>query len=669
MPLETEPARDAADDRPLYALPCVQRASIKYAIDLAFWTLATPVAFALRVDNAFLPGYLAGLLWLALLLVPVKAGLIFASSLHRRVWRKSSTDDLVALIFVIAAVFVLSWVILFFAPPWAVIPRSVPLIEGIAALVMLGGGRMLLRLASERRRHRRSSKATRRVLIVGAGEAGTMVAREMQRHPEAGLRAIGFLDDDPVKRRKILAGVRVFGALRTMEEVVAEHRIDEVVIALPSASGEAVRRIVVAAQQADVAHRIVPGIYELLSGDVSISQIREVNLEDLLRRDPVRLETDRILGYLEDRCVLVTGAGGSIGSEIVRQVARFRASKIVLLGRGENSVFLIEQEMRRTHPGLDIAAVICDVRDEPTLRQVFEAHRPQIVFHAAAHKHVPLMEANPDQAVINNVGGTQNVAALCRAFGVERMVNVSTDKAVNPTSVMGASKRVAEQVVQAAAQAAGEAQSFVSVRFGNVLGSRGSVVPIFKEQIARGGPVTVTHPDMVRYFMTIPEASQLVLQAGAMNANGAVFVLDMGEPVRIVDLARDLIRLSGFEPERDIQIVSTGMRPGEKLFEELLTAEEGTEASIHEKIFVARTAPVDPAALGVRLDRLFDAARTRDGEAIRRVFGDLIPASALTPARRDALNDAASLAGAPVDPSTLAGSGDGASGLPVVAVA
>ena len=661
MPLETEPARDIdADDRPLYALPRVRRAAVKYAIDLAFWSLATPVAFALRLDTAFGPGYLTGLLWLALLLVPAKAAIIFFASLHRRVWRKSSTDDLVALVFAIGAVFVLSWVILFFAPPSAVIPRSVPLIEAIAALVMLGGGRMLLRLAWERRRHHRSSKEARRVLIIGAGEAGALVAREMQRHPEAGLRPVGFLDDDPLKRRKIINGLPVFGPLTSLTLIADEKRIDEVVIALPSARGETVRRVVRAAQEADVAHRIVPGIYELLSGNVTISQIREVNLEDLLRRDPVRLETDSIFGYIEGRVVLVTGAGGSIGSEIVRQVARFRASTVVLVGRGENSIFLIEQEMRRTHPDMRIVPVICDVRDEPALRSVFEAHRPEIVFHAAAHKHVPLMEANPDQAVFNNVGGTQNVATLCLDFGVERLVNISTDKAVNPTSVMGASKRVAEQVVLAAAQEAADGGSFVSVRFGNVLGSRGSVVPFFKEQIARGGPVTITHPDMIRYFMTIPEAAQLVLQAGAMNLNGAVFVLDMGEPVRILDLANDLIRLSGFEPERDIKVVSTGMRPGEKLFEELLTAEEGTDASVHEQIFIARRTSVDRATLRPEIDRLFEAARARSSDQIRSVLGDLIPASALTPALRDALNGAAPLNGA---------GGDGAADHATLAVA
>ena len=321
----------------------------------------------------------------------------------------------------------------------------------------------------------------------------------------------------------------------------------------------------------------------------------------------------------------MTGAGGSIGSEIVRQIARFEPAHIVLLGRGENSVFLIEQEMQRSYPDLPVSPVITDVRDMEKLEQVFAMHRPEVVFHAAAHKHVPLMEANPDQAIFNNVGGTRNLATLALEFDVARFVNVSTDKAVNPTSVMGASKRCAELIVRQAAERCKPNQHFVSVRFGNVLGSRGSVVPFFQKQIARGGPVTVTDANMIRYFMTIPEAAQLVLQAGGMNTPGAVYVLDMGKPVKIVDLARDLILLSGLEPDRDIEIKVTGMRPGEKLYEELLTAEEGTIESQHRKIFVAPKKAMPSEELSSLLDRLFDAAAQRDGLAIRRALLDIIP--------------------------------------------
>ena len=394
----------------------------------------------------------------------------------------------------------------------------------------------------------------RYVLIAGAGESGSMMAREMRRHPEKGLIPVGFVDDDPAKLRTRVAGVPVIASLNRLAAAARTSGADEVLISMPSADGDTIRRVVDQARKADLNYRILPAIHDLISGSVSISQIRPVNLEDLLRRDPVELETSLIRQYVTGRRVLVTGAGGSIGSEIVRQIARFEPAHIVLLGRGENSVFLIEQEMRRSYPSIPVSPVITDVRDMEKLEQVFSTHRPEVVFHAAAHKHVPLMEANPDQAIFNNVGGTRNLATLALEFGVARFVNVSTDKAVNPTSVMGASKRCAELIVRQAAERCKPHQHFVSVRFGNVLGSRGSVVPFFQKQIARGGPVTVTDANMIRYFMTIPEAAQLVLQAGGMDTPGAVYVLDMGKPVKIVDLARDLILLSGLEPGRDIEI-------------------------------------------------------------------------------------------------------------------
>ncbi|BDB11810.1 polysaccharide biosynthesis protein [Thermus thermophilus] len=484
--------------------------------------------------------------------------------------------------------------------------------------------RLGVRLYWEEKKGRGKGGTKKRVLVVGAGEAGTMVVREMLRHPEAGLYPVGFLDDDPNKRGQTIAGVRVVGALDDLPRAVRALEVDEVLVAIPSAPGSVVRKVVELARAVGVSYRILPGIHEILSGRVGLSQIREVRVEDLLRREPVRLNLEEIAGYLEGRVVLVTGAGGSIGSELVRQVARFHPEQVVLLGRGENSLFSLEKELEAQWPELRYKVVVADVRDQDRLRRVFQAYRPQVVFHAAAHKHVPLMEVQPDEAILNNVGGTHNVVKLCLEFGVERLVNISTDKAVNPTSVMGASKRVAEQVVAWGASRAAPGQVFVSVRFGNVLGSRGSVVPLFLEQIKRGGPVTVTHPEMRRYFMTIPEAAQLVLQAGGMGENGRVYVLDMGEPVRILDLAKDLIRLAGFEPYRDIDIVFTGVRPGEKLFEELLTAEEGTEASYHEKIWVAK-----PSALPREFPRLLEeldlAARRGDERRIRELLRQLIP--------------------------------------------
>lgn len=611
---------------PLIRFPLMRRTVSKFGIDLLLWTLATPLAFAIRLDPPYAAYYWRGMLLVLLVTLPFKAFAIATLRFHRRSWRKFGFRDLSVLAAGVGAVLVLSYVLRAVGGGWGVIPRSVPLIEAMAALLLLGSFRAFVRAQGERLVHRGDKgKTARRVLIAGAGESGTMIAREMLRHPQSLLVPVGFLDDDPGKRNQSFLGLKVLGTRNELAAVAEKEAIDELIIAIPSAGGNVIRSYVEAARAAELPSRTIPAIHDLLSGRVSISQLRKVNLEDLLRREPVKLQTGEIASYLKGRRVLVTGAGGSIGSEVVRQVARFRPSSIVLLGRGENSIFLIEQEMKREMPGICVHPVICDVRDEDKLRQVFDLYVPEVVFHAAAHKHVPLMEQNPDQAVFNNVGGTRNLARLALEYGVQRFVNISTDKAVNPTSVMGASKRAAEHVVYGTAQEAGKGQSFVSVRFGNVLGSRGSVVPSFQRQIAAGGPITVTSPDMKRYFMTIPEAAQLVLQAGALGSNGAVYVLDMGEPVRIIDLARDLILLSGLEPGKDIEIAFSGTRPGEKLFEELLTAEEGTDASRHAKIFVARKTGFDALQLDEHLNRLFSAAATRDGMEVRRALRSMIP--------------------------------------------
>jgi FlaA1/EpsC-like NDP-sugar epimerase len=373
-----------------------------------------------------------------------------------------------------------------------------------------------------------------------------------------------------------------------------------------------------------VHYKIIPSIYDLISGKVTINQIRNVDVEDLLRRKPVELNMNLIEKYIANKRVLVTGAGGSIGSEIVRQITRFNPKHVVLLGRGENSIHQLVNQIEFSFSDLSYSVQIADIRDEISMERVFKAHEPEVIFHAAAHKHVPLMEANPEQAVLNNVLGTRNLVNLSVKYGVSHFVNISTDKAVNPTSVMGASKRISEQIVQWGASQVKNGEVFVSVRFGNVLGSRGSVIPKFKEQIKRGGPLSITHPDMVRYFMTIPEASQLVLQAGALNMNGSVFVLDMGDPVNIENMARDLIALSGLEPDKDIKIEYTGIRPGEKLYEELLTAEEGTDVTHHEKIYVARS--VDTIDhLDEQLDSLIEVAKNGTREEVKNTFKEILP--------------------------------------------
>ena len=606
----------------------MQRQIPKATLDLALWVLAAPLAYAIRLDVGALVEVNDVVLYTAVFAV-AKVVALGVVRQYRLSWHRTGFRDLTPLMRLIGIVFVLEVAFVAVVPSDAVfVPRSIPLIEAMLTLLGWVGLRYAARLYYEERgilRVRlRSEGRERRVLIAGAGEAGQMMAREMLRHPEAGRLPVGFVDDDRRKAGRAFTGVRVFGSIEEMSRVAQRTDADEVLIAIPSAGPSVTRRVVEQAREAGIEHRMVPSLHELASGRVSVSTVREVHVEDLLGRAPVRLETDAIAEYLRGQTVLVTGAGGSIGSEIVRQVARFGPARVVLLGRGENSVFHIDRELARTHPDLPRDAVICDVRDEASLRGVFEQHRPGVVFHAAAHKHVPLMEANPEQAVLNNVEGTRNVAALALEHGVRRLVNVSTDKAVNPTNVMGASKRVAEQVVASTAARCGDGCAMVSVRFGNVLGSRGSVVPLFREQIARGGPVVVTHPDMVRYFMTIPEASQLVLQAGALARNGRVYVLDMGQPVRIQDLARDLILLSGLEPGRDVEITFGGARPGEKLFEELLTAEEGTKASAHDQIFVARkTAPGD--TFEADLDALFAATCQRDPAAIRQALRTLVP--------------------------------------------
>jgi FlaA1/EpsC-like NDP-sugar epimerase len=597
------------------------RTPLKFAIDVFLWALAGFLAFGLRLEGWPAP-YWKTILYYLLLSLPVKSILVWAYGLHLQAWSRFGFRDLWRLGQAVAAGTLLHFLGTLLLGETLGMPGSVPLLEGGVAFLLMGVVRFLVRRYWERTRA--SGAEGIRVLIVGAGDAGSMVARELLRHPEAGLLPVGFLDDDPNKRGQTLMGLKVWGPLDQLPAAVRALGAEEVLIAMPSAPGSVVRKVVELARRTGVRYRILPALYEVVSKEITASQIREVRLEDLLRREPVKLDVAAIASYLRDRVVMVTGAGGSIGSEIVRQVARFAPKQVLLVGKGENSLFLLEEELKDRFPSLFYKVLVADVRDRERMDYLFRTYQPEVVFHAAAHKHVPMMEANPDEAVFNNVVGTRNVVQLCLVYGVERLVNISTDKAVNPTSVMGASKRVAEMVVAWGASRAGVQQHLVSVRFGNVLGSRGSVVPIFMEQIRNRKPVTVTHPEVKRYFMTIPEAAQLVLQAGGLGGKGTVYVLDMGEPIRIVDLARDLIRLAGLEPERDIPIIFTGLRPGEKLFEELLTAEDGVVDSPHPKIFVARINGV-PEDFEDLLEDLLQAARSRDGARIREAFRRLVP--------------------------------------------
>ncbi|MDX1616891.1 MAG: nucleoside-diphosphate sugar epimerase/dehydratase, partial [Candidatus Promineifilaceae bacterium] len=459
---------------------------------------------------------------------------------------------------------------------------------------------------------------------MGAGDAGAIMLRELQANPRLGLEVAGFLDDDRAKHGMRIHGVPVLGDRHDIPHIAARYQLRQLIIAIPTASGKAVRQIKAICQLAELETKIIPGIFELLDGTVSVSQLRDVEIEDLLRRAPVETDITPVRELIQGRRVLVTGAGGSIGGELCRQILHCRPAELQLLGHGENSIFTIYQELRRLESNSILRPVIADVRSGRRVQAIMAAARPDLIFHAAAHKHVPLMESNPCEAVTNNVLGTQHLLQAARAADVKHFVMISTDKAVNPTSVMGASKRVAELRVHAAAQESGRA--YVTVRFGNVLGSRGSVVNTFKRQIAAGGPVTVTDPQMTRYFMTIPEAVQLVLQAAALGTGGEVFVLDMGEPVKIVDLAKDLISLSGLRLGRDIDVAFVGMRPGEKLFEELFVTGEECQRTAHEKIFIASNWDnQQPADLDDQLAALYDAAQGSDDRSVRDKLLELLP--------------------------------------------
>lgn len=589
-------------------------------VDVGIWSLAVIGALVLHHDGA-LPS-VRSLTAALIVLVPLNLLTAGISGLHRQSWRKFGFTDAWSVVGATAAAAVMGLAVEL-TVPGQLVSVSVPIVSGMLAMLLMLGARGAVRTLDERRsRQVRRGRRLRKALLIGAGEAGSMLVREMLRHPETGLQPIGFIDDDRSKHGRTIASVPVLGGLDVLGLVVHERHVDEVLICVPSAEGRTVRNIVerVRAVAPDIQCRTMPALHELLSGRVQINRIRDVTIDDLLRRPPVELDTEGILGYLKGKRVMVTGAGGSIGSELVRQICAFEPKELILFGHGENSIYQLERELDVHFAHVAYRSVIAAVQNLTRLESIFRRYRPDVIFHTAAHKHVPLMEQNPEEAVFNNIVGSRNLVGLALRYGVTHFVNVSTDKAVNPTSVMGASKHFVEMVVEAASRRAGPDQSFVSVRFGNVLGSRGSAVPIFQKQIAAGGPVTVTHPDMVRYFMTIPEASRLVLQASAQGKNGEIYILDMGEPVRVLDLVQDLIRLSGFEPEIDVPITFTGVRPGEKLHEELMTEREKAGRTGHDKIFVARAEPVDVALLEQRIQVLVEAALQSDGETIRKLL-------------------------------------------------
>jgi FlaA1/EpsC-like NDP-sugar epimerase len=614
-----------------------------FLLDVILLPAAAMMAFVLRLDAKGLEVYASGILLFVAVAVPVKLVTFHLMGLYRHFWRYASVDELLRITLAtgVSELVTIGLVFGIALPLFGIqgFPRSIPFIDGLLTLLVVGGPRFAVRMAEQRRervrRHIHPRQRHRQVLVMGAGSAGAMIVKEMRSNPQLGLVPVGLLDDDGAKHGLQIHGVPVLGGRELIPALVDERGVVEVIIAMPTAPGSAIRDILKICSQAGVPARTIPGLYDILSGQVGVSQIRNIDIEDLLRREPIQTDTSAVEEMLRGCRVLVTGAGGSIGSELCRQIALCKPAALSLVGHGENSIFDAANELRQLWPNLPIKEIIADVRDLDRLRQVFDVCQPEIIFHAAAHKHVPLMELNVSEAVTNNVQGTANLLRLAEAHHVGRFVFISTDKAVNPSSVMGATKRVAEYLVQAAAKRTGAL--YVSVRFGNVLGSRGSVVPVFRGQIARGGPVTVTHPEVRRYFMTIPEAVQLVLQASALGRGGELFVLDMGEPIRIVDLARDLIELSGLEVGQDVDIVYTGLRPGEKLLEEISLPGEEYVPTQHAKIFVSSNdssgADVTPVGLlpghladpeGV-VEDLVSLARRGDEAQLRARLREIVP--------------------------------------------
>ncbi len=611
----------------------VPRSWLVLIIDLFLIVVAALGSFALRLDlGPLFALYLPQAITLVIVALLVKPVVYYFYGLYRRLWAYASIQELKIIVAAVTTASVLVSIVIVLLRALQVIPyfpRSTLPIDWLLSLVLVGGLRFSLRILAESRGEiGRKASQPRRVLIVGAGDAGALVVREMQKNQQLNLMPICFLDDDSAKQKQQIHGVPVVGKLDDLSRTVTLRRIDEVVIAVPSAPGYVVRQVADICRQKGIPFRTMPGIYELIGGTVNVSRLREVEITDLLRRESALIDETRIGTNLSGRRVLVTGAGGSIGREICRQVARWGPSSLILLGHGENSIFETLLELEELFPSLPLHPVIADVRDLDRLSVIFEDNHPQVVFHTAAHKHVPLMEMNVEEAVTNNILGTRNMVDVAINYGVEQFVMISTDKAIRPTSVYGATKRLAELQVLDAAHRSG--LSFSVVRFGNVLGSRGSVIPTFQRQIDHGGPVTITHPDMQRYFMTIPEAVHLVLQASSMGKGGEVFVLKMGEQVRILDLAEDLIRLARLEPGVDIEIVFTGIRPGEKLSEELWDQWARFEPTDHPDILLLADEDIlSGHVLNRAVNDLIHLAREGDTASIIRILDECIPGAAV----------------------------------------
>ncbi len=608
------------------------------ATDIALIALAYIGAFLLRLNfDLSDPSVIASIKQTILVVILIKMFLFYFFNLYRGMWRYTGIVDLINLI---KAATVSALAITFAIFQMRVFsPRSIVIIDWCLTIILVGGLRLFIRwyywqsAKNGEREHssiwaqlfsgiRRDPKA-KKLLIVGAGDAGERLLRGLRANSKMNYQPVGFLDDDPKKANRLMHGVPVLGDTTILTEIALRYNIDEVLIAIPFATHKKMRQIVEDCKKAGVDFKIVPTLTEIIDGKISINSVREVAYRDLLGREPVKLDEKRIVETLVGKNILVTGAAGSIGSELCRQIAKFNPNKLILYERAESPLYDLEMELTHHFPDLNIIPVLGDIQNIEELFNTFSTHHPHVIFHAAAYKHVPMMERHPWEAVKNNIGGTRNLLQITERFRAERFVLVSTDKAVNPTSVMGATKQVAEQLVQLYASRYNIRTKFMVVRFGNVLGSVGSVVPLFRKQIKRGGPVTVTHPEITRYFMSIPEACQLILQAGAMGNGGEIFVLNMGKPIKILDIAEDVIRLSGFEPYKDIDIEFIGLRPGEKLHEELVGEDEEVVVSEHEKIFVIKGNGKELNTLENKVEQILAVCNLQDRKAIKEHLKNL----------------------------------------------
>ena len=599
-----------------------QRISFLMILDIGFIVVAYVLALYLRFDGKIEGRYLYTLVDNIAAIIIVKLLIFYAFNLYRSLWKYASIDELIE---VVGASIIANLVVMIYMSYFKTdLPRSIYVMVPLIDMALIGGSRFAYRVFRRVEFEALNNNSyEKRILIVGAGEAGAMVIKELRNHRTLNSRPIAIIDDNPSKKRQHINGVPVVGNRKDIGRICEKKRIDEIIIAIPSASREELKDIVGRCKRTNCKTKILPGYYELIDGKVNVTKIRDVEIEDLLGREEVELNIGEICHYIEDKKVLITGGGGSIGGELCRQVARFNPKKLSILDIYENNAYDIQNELLREYRDLDLEVIIASVRDAQRLEEILSTRNIDVIFHAAAHKHVPLMERNPKEAVKNNIFGTWNLVRAADKYQVDKFVLISTDKAVNPTNVMGATKRVAEMIIQTANR--GSHTDYVAVRFGNVLGSNGSVIPLFKRQIEAGGPVTVTHPEVIRYFMTIPEACQLVLQAGGMAKGGEIFILDMGEPVKIIKLAKDLIRLSGFEPGKDIPIEITGLRPGEKLYEELLLDKEKSVITDHQKIFIERPLFYDYLKMNRILSKLGETIDHIDEDAVKDILAGIVP--------------------------------------------